>query len=80
MYDRIALRGRANRTGVRPDDVPVDSDTSQPKRLSQRTVYYTVSSSRRSCSARRGLDHQGPYVYVMSTNPPRGPRVDFRER
>ena len=38
MYDRIALRGRANRTGVRPDDVPVDSDTSQPKRLSQRTV------------------------------------------
>ena len=29
--DRIALRGRANRTGVSPDDVPVDSDASQPK-------------------------------------------------
>ena len=43
------------------------------KRLSQTdgnnffSVYYTVSSSRRSCSARRGLDHEGPYVYVMST-------------
>ena len=29
--DRIALRGRANRTGVSQDDVPVDSDASQPK-------------------------------------------------
>ena len=27
----IALRGRANRAGVSPDEVPVDSDASQPK-------------------------------------------------